>query len=150
MKHNPLELPLTSWTANSIPMRSLVKALSTHNIFGHNSAIKRYFSTNIFFHRVNWKYLFLSMNTRVCIENHNILKCHYNILRKKLSFYRKIFLLQYCASKCLVWIRPNRGWGQLDCFYVLSHEMAPLLVNISAVIFYKLWYFLIVNAEFLW
>jgi len=24
----------------------------------------------------------------------------------KISFYRKIFLLQYCASKCLLWIRP--------------------------------------------
>ncbi len=37
----------------------------------------------------------------VCIENIfwgmilNILKCHYNILKKKMSFYRNIFLSQY-------------------------------------------------------
>jgi hypothetical protein len=35
------------------------------------------------------------MDTRVCIENPNILNCHYNILKKKLSFYRNIFLSQY-------------------------------------------------------
>jgi len=35
------------------------------------------------------------MDTRVCIENPNILNCHYNILKKKLSFYHNIFLSQY-------------------------------------------------------
>ncbi len=84
--------------------------------------IKRHFWSNIFFHCVNWKYLFLSMDTRVCIENHNILKCHYNFLKNKLSFieisfYRNIFLLQYSASKCLVWIRPYR-----DTFYNSGSE----------------------------
>jgi len=52
---------------------------------------------------VNGKYLFLSMDTRVCIENYNvkyfekILKCNYNILKKNISFLSKslfIFLLQ--------------------------------------------------------
>ncbi len=69
--------------------------------------IKRYFSTNICFHRVNWKYLFFSMDTRICIENNNILKCHYNILKKKLPFYHNIFLLQYVL--CVKMSRVNNA-----------------------------------------
>jgi len=73
--------------------------------------IKRHFWSNIFFHCVNWKYLFLSMDTRVCIENHNILKCHYNILKKKLSFYQNIFLSQYLfiAILCVKMSRVNKA-----------------------------------------
>jgi len=37
----------------------------------------------------------LSLDSGVCIENHNILKCHYNILKKKLSFYGNFSLSQY-------------------------------------------------------
>jgi len=51
----------------------------------------------------------------VCVENiyfwtHlNILKCHYNIWKKK-YFYQNVFLIflsQYCEQKCLVCISPE-------------------------------------------
>ncbi len=72
---------------------------------------KKYFSTNIFFHRLNWKYLFLSMDTRVCIENHNILNAITIFWRKNdlfiaISFYLNIFLSQYCVLKYCVWRGP--------------------------------------------
>jgi len=34
----------------------------------------------------------------------------------KISFYRNIFLSQYCASKCLVWIRPKERWKKIQHF----------------------------------
>jgi hypothetical protein len=56
----------------------------------------------------------MSMDTRVCIENHNILKCHYNILKKKLSFNHIIFLSQYLfiAILCIKMSRVNKALGR--------------------------------------
>ena len=59
---------------------------------------------------MNWKYFFF------CLFE-TILKCNYNILKKKylfiaISFYLFIAISQYCASKCLVWIRPKRHFDK--------------------------------------
>jgi len=79
--------------------------------------IKRYFDKKIFFNKYFFspcklKILIFSMYSWVCIDNYNILKCHYNILKNKLSFYCNIFLSQCCVQKCLVWIRPNNELNQ--------------------------------------
>ncbi len=63
--------------------------------------MKRHFSSKIFFSCVIWKYFFETIL--------NILKCHYNILKKKISFYQNVFLSQYCVQKCLVFISPKCG-----------------------------------------
>jgi len=67
----------------------------------YNEKIKRYFDKKIKWH-FSSKFFF-----PVWIENiyfclfENILKCNYNILKKKLSLYFNIFLLQYCVQKML-------------------------------------------------
>jgi len=76
--------------------KNLSKAHVTHNIFAHNIEINKYFSTNFFSlcELKIWKYLLLdnyilqmSMDTRICMENHHIclefkkiLKWNYNLI----------------------------------------------------------------------
>jgi len=74
-----------------------------------NIGIKRYFDKkdsfqHIFFSLCELKIVIFA-NVLVYLENHIILKCHYNTLKKKLYFDRNIFnifLLQYCVQKYCV------------------------------------------------
>ncbi len=84
----------------------------THlDILVHNIEIKRY------------KDIFHPIFFPVSIENIflgtilNILKCHYNILKKKISLY----VSKYCVQKCLVCNGPNAGIA-LNCDYFSSRE----------------------------
>ncbi len=81
---------------------------------------KKIFFNKFYFHCVNWKYSFMSMDTWVCIENNNILKCHYNILKKKLSFFWSIFLSQYCVQK-YVWRGPLGVYPVVNFTYILRN-----------------------------
>jgi len=82
--------------------------------------IKRHFSTNIFF--------------TVWIENiffylfETILKCNYTILKKKISFYLFIEILQYCVPKCLVWIRPYTFVCLLICLFSIRKRFGSKTV----------------------
>jgi hypothetical protein len=79
------------------------KALFTRDILVHNIVIKRYCDKNIFLShgfQQNIKYLdlwYIKSLPWLVIEIHG----------SKISFYRNIFLSQYCVPKCLVWIRPK-------------------------------------------
>jgi hypothetical protein len=95
---------------------------------------KKTFFNQYFYQCVNWKYLFLSMDTRVCTENHNIWNVitifwRRNYLFISISFYLNIFLSQYCASKCLVWIRPYWEFWTYDVMrkYGLSENVQKLI-----------------------
>jgi len=58
----------------------------------------------------------MSMYSRVCIENHNILICHNNILKEKMSFYCNIFLSQYLfiALLCVKMSRVDKALVSLN------------------------------------
>jgi len=91
------ELQFCKWSSPAKKI-ALVKGRYTLDIFAHDIAIKRYcdkktfFIQNMFFLCVLKIFFFGTIL--------NILKCHYNILKKKISFYQNVFLSFYLNIVC--------------------------------------------------
>jgi len=102
------------------------KANVTHDIFAIE--IKRHFSCNIFFPVwIENVYFWTIMIIETWIEK--ILKCHYNILKKKYLF---IFLWQYCVQKYCVWCGHKKYiWYQKkNKFIVKTHMIGKYHIKI--------------------
>jgi len=94
----------------------LRKALFTRDIFAHNIAILRQkyiaiIGVTDFY--ANQGKLLTKICTRYITSFRRLpwflksLPWPLDIYGSKIYFYRNIFLSQYCASKCLVWMRPK-------------------------------------------
>ncbi len=69
----------------------------TLDIFTHNIVIKRYCDKKIFFHPIFFPVYLENSYFWTIID---ILKCHYNILKKKISFHKNVFLSFYHNIVC--------------------------------------------------
>ncbi len=92
------------------------EALFTRDILAYNIVIKRYWDKKIILsHMFPWPIKISckkhTLNCFACLFTFiffcSSLPWPLNIHGSKIYFYFNIFLSQYCASKCLVWIRPK-------------------------------------------
>jgi len=99
--------------------------------YSHDTFWPQYFDKKICYKKIILRHRFLMINQgklfNLCfvyvpwfIFFVKSLPWSLDIHGSKLSFHRNMFLLQYCVSKCFVWIRPKRSCSQFHQHFTSS------------------------------